>query len=495
MLTQIAPSATPRARPVLWLALCGLIGGCSVHSVARPADTAPAVSLPGAWSQPASGAEAPARWWTLFGDAQLDALMARVERDNLSLRQAWARLDISRAAVAQARAGYWPSLDASVEASRGRTALFGAPRDLERYQATLAARYELDLWGRVGALTDAAQWSAEATRLDLETLALSLSAETVATWLTLSAAMAEQALIEQQIAANREALDTLGARFEQGLSTAVAVAQQRSATLALESLVPPLEAQVAVQRHRLAALAGQPAGVALPAPSAELPAAPALPATGVPGEILRRRPDLRALQHRAAVADAQVAAALAERFPQFAITASVGTGGVDPAGLLTQWLWNIAGSLTAPLIDGGQRAAAVSARRAEVRGAMAALAEGFVEAVGEVEGALVRIDRQSARLAALEAERAAAGTLVEETRARYLQGLADYLPVVTAVRGLHATERNLLRARQALLMHHVDLHRAIGGGWSPARPSADQPPATPAPVATAPTPARQEEPR
>lgn len=458
--------------PFITLTLVGALG-CQVHPVTRPESVAPPVALPAAWS---GGGEAAveARWWTAFGDPGLDALMARVEAQNLDLKQAWARLDRARAEADAASAGWWPTLDASVQASRQRSALFGQAREFSLYQANLAARYELDLWGRVSALTDAAEWQAAAGALDVQAVAMSLSASVGDAWFELAGQRALAELLVAHVERNRTLLERLEQRFEQGLATAVAVGQQRGALLATEGLLPPVRARVAALRNRLGVLSGVAPGVEIPLPAAAVADAPPLPATGVPGDVMRRRPDLRAARFRVAAADARVAAALADRFPTFALTGSVGVGGPTPSALVEQWLWSIAASIAGPLIDGGRRAAVVEQQRAMVREGLAALGQAWLVALAEVEGALVAIGESAARLEILEAERRSAAQLVEEAEARYLAGLGDYLPVVTAIRGAQAAERALLAARVERLRLHVTLRRALGGGFEPARPRDDR---------------------
>ncbi|MCB9542253.1 MAG: efflux transporter outer membrane subunit [Myxococcales bacterium] len=452
-------------------ALLGAVAsaGCQVHQVRAPEEIESPVTLPSAWSSP-GGDAAVARWWTAFGDARLDALMARVEADNLTLREALARVDAARAAIGEADAGWWPSVDASVSASRQRSVVLGDARAFNLYTSQLAARYELDLWGRVASLTEAAEWEAEATRLDAQALGMTVAANVAEAWFTLVEQQALLALLTEHIEHNAELLDRLEQRYTAGIATAVAVSQQRQALAATRSLVPPVEAQIAVSRHRLAVLAGAaPASLAVEAGEA-LPTPPPLPATGVPGEVLRRRPDVAAVQFRAAAADARVAAALAERFPTFALSAAIGTGGPTPSALVEQWLYSLVASLAGPIFDGGRRAAAVERRRAEVRAAIADLGQTLLTAMSEVEDALARIDRGFARVEALEAERAVAHTLVEEAEARYTGGLSDYLPVVTAIRSAQAADRAVLSARRELLVQHVALYRALGGGLTPAAP-------------------------
>lgn len=442
--------------------------GCQVHTVRAPESVEAPVPLAAGWSRTSGEQAAPERWWTAFGDPGLDRLMTRVEADNMSLRQAVARFRAARASVDEAEAGWWPTVDASVSASRQRSAMFGPPIEFTRYASELSVAYELDVWGRVASASDAAEWAAAASRFDVRAVGMSVAGAVAEAWFTVVEQQALLDLLAEHLERNSELLERLQTRYTAGLATSVAVNQQKQALAATRSLVPPVEATLGAARHRLAVLAGvPPSGLAVEAKAA-LSEPPALPAAGVPGDVLWQRPDVAAARFRVAAADARVAVAVADRFPRFSLAGSIGTGGTTPSALVEQWLYSLVASVAAPLIDGGRRSAVVERREAEVELAVAELGEALLGAMGEVEDALIRIDRGVARIEALEAEREVAYALVDEAEARYAAGLSDYLPVVTAIRSAQAADRSMVQARGALLVQHVALYRALGGGFSPA---------------------------
>ncbi|MCA9540347.1 MAG: TolC family protein, partial [Myxococcales bacterium] len=169
-------------------ALMPTLLACSPHAAQKPdAIGAGAAQLPDGYSAAAGeGASSAPRFWTEFGDPGLDNWMARVEASNLGLRGAFARLDRARALAEVAGAGQWPTLDASLTASRSRSAFFGAPREFSQYQVGLAAAYEVDVWGRVSSAKQAAVLDAEAARFDVAALAITLAAETSEAWFELA---------------------------------------------------------------------------------------------------------------------------------------------------------------------------------------------------------------------------------------------------------------------------------------------------------------------
>ena len=132
---------------------------------------------------------------------------------------------------------------------------------------------------------------------------------------------------------------------------------------------------------------------------------------------------------------------------------------------LDQWLWSITGSVVAPLFDGGRRAAEVDRMKAIVEETLLEFKKRYLVAIADVETALASEQGQRARLSALRAELKTARVLLRETKARYLDGLLDYLPVLNALQATHRAERNVVAARRQLLIQRVALHRAIGGHW------------------------------
>jgi NodT family efflux transporter outer membrane factor (OMF) lipoprotein len=475
-------------------------GACSPYDAVQPDDvTAGPVQVPGAYGESVAGhtAEYPDRWWKAFGDPDLDALMERVERDNLDLKQAWARLAQAEATAKSASAARLPPVDANASSSRARTWQQAPPTTPDgkpqeeaatgnRHSFGLGASYEIDVWGKAAAQARGAKYDRQATRFDVESLAMTLAAEVSEAWFGLVQSRAEKALLEKQIENARTLHELVQARFGQGMANAVDVFQARQQLQATESQLPPVLARIEVLEHQLAVLAGQvPAeGETLSGKAAALPDPATPPATGIPSDLLRKRPDVQSAQHRLAAADQRVAVAVADRYPQFRIQMTTGLSSGSFTGIIEKWVYSLTANLVAPLFDGGRRKAEIRKQKAVVQERLAALGQTFLVAMQEVEDALVSETRQRERVEGVRQQVAISERLVSESRVRYAQGLSDYLPVLNAVETLHRAQRELEAARLALVVHRIDLHRALGGDWTgemqppepmPVRPEAVKP--------------------
>lgn len=461
--------------------LAALSGACSPYDAVQPDDvTAGPVQVPAMYGESVEGptAEAPDRWWTAFGDRDLDALMARVERDNLDLRQAWARLAQAEAVAKSAKASRLPPVDANASSTRARTYQPAPPQaagdkpgeeavTANRHSVGLGASYEIDVWGKAAAQARGAKFDTQASRFDVEALAMTLAAEVSEAWFGLVQARAEKALLEKQIENARTLHELVEARFGQGMANAVDVFQARQQLQSTESQLPPVLARIEVIEHQLAVLAGQvPAeGEALSGEAAALPDPSTPPKTGIPSALLKKRPDIQSAQHRLAAADQRVAVAVADQYPQFRIQLTTGLASGSFTGIIEKWVYSLTGNIVAPLFDGGRRKAEVRKQKAIVQERLAALGQAFLVAMQEVEDALVSEARQRERVEGVRQQVAISERLVAESRLRYAQGLSDYLPVLNAVETLHRSQRELEAARLALVVHRIDLHRALGGDW------------------------------
>ncbi|MCB9543644.1 MAG: TolC family protein [Myxococcales bacterium] len=467
-------------RPAALFAAAALAACNPLHTAQRPEDVDLGDRLPAGWQQPPGAVEAPDRWWAAFGDAGLETALDRLLAENLDLVQAWARLQQARAIAEQQGAPLWPQVNAQGTAGASRvytpSIALGPtgptttiePSVVQSYGLSLAASYELDLWDRLGATARAAELDARASRLDYEALAISLTAQAADLWFALVEQRATEALLQSQIETNETLLGLMRFRFAEGLAAAADVLQQEQLLLTTRRQLPAVQARRATLEHQLALLLGRPPaqGVALAGASDALPAPPPIPAAGLPSALLDRRPDLRAARLRVTAADERVGAALAARLPSLTLSASTGFQADSFGDLIDRWVWSLAGQIIAPLVDGGRRRAEVERTRAVLAGALAAFVQTSLRAFGEVEDALVLAARQAETIERLEAELEVGRALLEQARARYTEGLTDYLPVLTALQGVQRAEIGLLAARRLRLSYHIQLYRALGGRWT-----------------------------
>ena len=293
---------------------------------------------------------------------------------------------------------------------------------------------------------------------------MNLAASTAEQWFLLLEQRALLELLEAQVELNRTFLELARLRWGNSLGAGVDVLQQQEQLLRLEAQRPLFKSRVRSLENQLRLLTGQGPG------SLETPvrfkALSPVPKVGLPLEIIRQRPDIQAAEQQLIAADHRVAAALAQRYPAIRLTGSMGYQAEDLGDLLDRWIWNLVGSLSASLFDGGRRAAEVERSRALLQERALAFKEKALIALKEISNALASEAGERAHLKLLESELEVARLLLGETQARYTEGLSDYLPVLTALRALQQLEQSRLTVQRRIISQRIQLHRALGGDWA-----------------------------
>lgn len=441
---------------------------CSCAHIEAERRDAP-IEIPESFS--ASGDDTLAsRWWEGFGDRRLDRLIEELLAGNPGLAQAAARLRQAQALARQAGAADTPAMSIEANASRARNVIRQAPAETfvstgNQFGLGLAASYELDLWGRIGANERAALRDAQASRYDLESATTTLIAQVVNLWYSLGSLESQKRLIAEQIESSARQLELIELRFERGQTDALSVLQQRGQLAALESLLPQTESAIATSRSQLAVLLGRPPLQGDDLAGGDVPELPPLPDPGLPASLIQNRPDLKARLARIQAADERVAAAIANRFPALRISASAGYSAAETAELFDDWIWNLAGNLIAPLIDGGSRRAESERSAAVVGERIGAYTETLLLAIKEVEDALIRERKQSELIESRSRELSIARQTFQQALSRYRKGLSDYLAVLQANQSMQSLERSLIETRRQALEYRVQLCRALGGDY------------------------------
>lgn len=444
-----------------------LLAGCAMAPQPAPA---PTLQVPAAWrTTPAPDAQLARDWWQAFGDPQLDTLVRRALDNNGDLRIARSRLQEYAARVRIAGSAQQPSLNLSFAPARARTiGPLGQPVEVTSLVGTVQAAYELDLFGRLASTTDAARFDALSQEAALEAAALSVAASTASGYLNLLGLDAQLALARETLASRERSFALARHQFEVGYSSRLEMSQAGAELHATSGVVPQLERAIAQQEQALNLLVGSspgPVARGVPLQALRMP----LPAPGLPSELLRRRPDIAQAERAVAASDASLAAARDGLLPSIRLTAAAGLEGASVARLLRSpvELWSIGGSVLAPLFDAGRLRA-----QAEIAGTVRDRAiytyENVVRgAFAETENALAGIDALRRQLAEAEARRTAANEVLRVAHKRYANGYASYLEELDAQRNAFSAENTVLQLRASLLAAHVDLYRALGGGWRP----------------------------
>ena len=442
------------------------------------------VTVPASWNQEGAKAQGPMtddRWWEAFGNPDLNRLVGDVLVHNLDIREAAARVLEVRARLTSSRADRFPKIGLEAGARRQRQTvttsiptLAGVVRQQERVTAdshnlSLPASFELDFWGRLARAEEAARedlLQAEESRL---TVAQGVVAEAVSLFLEMEALERRLRITCQRIENYRSSLALVERRYEHGLTSILDVRQARRALARAQASLPPLRQALGETQHGLAVLAGRyPKTLEARDPSGKPAFLPGPVPSGIPSDILLRRPDIRAAEAGLRALNARVGEAMANRFPRISLTGSFGYSSETLDLLLKpeSELWNIAFGITSPLFEAGRLRAALRAAEARYRQGAAFYARTVLEAFSEVESALLarreQLERREKVLVFLEEARATQ----EVAEARYNRGLVDYLNVLEAVQTRYQAEEDVVLVNLSLLTNRVALHRALGGGWA-----------------------------
>ena len=446
--------------------------GCSV----APKYERPPAELPQAWKESAPRFAEDGRWWRIYEDAQLEALVDEGLKNNYDLVLAAARVDEARAAAAEARSFLLPRIDAQGSVSRDqistRTALVppGAPREFSSHRATLNLSYEVDLFGRLRGSVEAARAELAASEAAREAVRLALAAEVAKTYFSLRSFEQQVLLTRQTLDLREEALGLQRKRRNAGVIGDYELRQLEAEAAAARAQLPALEQAREREEVALQLLLGRDARQVFEsqiarreAPDAKL-LAPVLPA-GMPSELLLRRPDLVEAERRLAAANARIGVARAEMFPSIALTGFLGAESASLSSLFSgpAGIWQVAAALTQPIFSGGRTEARTAAAEARERALVAQYQQAVRNAFAEVRGALVA---QTRAREVFEAESARADALAETlrlARLRYASGIASQLEVMDAERGLLAARASRIDALRAHRSAVADLFRALGG--------------------------------
>lgn len=406
----------------------------------------------------------PERWWTMFGDPGLDYQINRALGSSFTLSAARQRLRAARALARREASDLFPDLNGVADVGYR----FGPGTDLQSYVWGLEAAYPVDLWGQIESRVDAERLRAWATYEDYRAIALTLSAEIASTWFSLIEAKAQLVLLQEQVDTNETGLALQEARFGRGLIRGADVLRQRQLVESTLEQSAVAKSRIDVLEHRLAVLVGTMPQTAEYQPGTQLPRLPPLPETGLPSELLQRRPDVRRDYLAFQAADRDLAAAISDQYPRLSLTGSLVNAADRPETIFRDWFVSMGAQLVAPLLDGGQRKAEVDRTSAVTCELFNRYGQTMLIAFGEVEDGLARERFQRERLEHLNEQLEWARQSSERLREQYrLDEDTDYLAALTAITAQQRLQREVLSAQLELRLIRVSLYLALAGGFDP----------------------------
>jgi outer membrane protein, multidrug efflux system len=448
------------------------LSGCNLGPRYRHPDVPP----PNAWrgeEVEGSAAWPSSDWWRGFSSPQLDQLMSEAQQANDDIAAAVARVTEADAQVRIAGATLLPALSASASATRERElSLGGAPGapptiTANEFSPLLNATYAVDFWGKNRAALRSAQFAADASRYDRVTVEL-----TVMTSVANSFFQAIEAQDRLTVARdNRESAEKIlkGLRFEEtvGIVTALDVAQQETQVAIINASIPPLEQQLKQAIDALAILVGKaPEDVQVSVGTfADLEEPKVRP--GLPSELLARRPDVAEAEAQLKEANANIQQARASFFPSINLTADGGFASTALSSLFNpaSRVFELSGSVTQPLFQGGALAGQYSYSKARYAELMADYHKTVVSAFGNVEDALVSLQQTQLQRERQEEAVAKARRAYEITQLQLHAGVINILTVLNTETALFTAEDALVQVKYAHLAALISLFNALGGGW------------------------------
>ena len=440
------------------------LGGCQI----LPNFSSPKAPVPEKFATPESAAPSAVEigWREFFQNPELQQAIEQALANNRDLKATALRIEEARALYGIQRADQLPTVNATAGGTNTR-ALLGSRVEYTSYQVGLGmTAFELDFFGRVKNLSEAALSQYFATEQARRAAQIALVGEVAKVWLN-ERALAEQLLIaERTLKARQNSHDLVQQRYDAGISNALELRQSETLVQSAAAAVLALRRQHAQSVNALTLLIGS--GSKLPAQQAMLSeqVITADIGAGLPSDLLEHRPDIRAAEQVLRANQANIAAARAAFFPRISLTAGVGVASSSLSGLFDggSSVWNFTPALTLPIFDNGRNQANLDLATVRANIAVANYEKTIQIAFREVADALDARATLASEIAAQQSMRDAQAARLELAQVRYKNGVANYLDVLDAERELYSAEQTLLSTRLLRLTNAVDLYRSLGGG-------------------------------
>ncbi|HVT51797.1 MAG TPA: efflux transporter outer membrane subunit [Dongiaceae bacterium] len=454
-------------------ALTAILSACSVGPDYKqpPAVVPAAYKEANGWqvAQPNDGIDRGA-WWSIYDDPMLDQLERQVDISNQTLKAAEAAYRQAVAVVAEGRSGYLPTLSINGSADLAKSAgAISSPttKSHGEYSAAASLDWDLDIWGRIRRTVESNKASAQASAADLAVARLSAQATLATDYFELRIADESARLLESTVADYQRALQIVQNQYAVGVAAQSDVAAAQTQLQQAQAQGIDIGVERATLEHAIALLIGKAPADLTVTPAALGGAVPVVP-TGLPSNLLQRRPDIAEAERTMAAANAQIGVAEAAFYPDITLSALVNYGSTAVGQLFTaaNQAWSMGGAVSETVFEGGLRTAEVSAARATYDQAVANYRQTVLTGFQQVEDELstLRILEQEAAVsdAAVRTSHQATQLALNE----YEAGLTAYTTVITAQTAELSNQRTALSIRQQRLVASVALIEALGGGWN-----------------------------
>jgi len=405
----------------------------------------------------------PEKWWHKFHSQELNNLVDQCLEQNLDIDQAVASLKKMRAISTQmgSQQSAKVNVNGDVKKIRGKDS-----STVSKYSAGgINASYEVDLWGSIESRVKAAELNEEVAKELLYALQISLVSELTSSWLAYIRTTEEIALLKKQLKTNINTLNLMLKRLQSSQATALDVFQQKQKVASNKLMIIAAESKLPTINNTIQVLIGASPLEKVQISQKVLPRYIKLTTTGIPVNLLANRPDIRAKGLALRSSEWAVAAAKADRLPQFTISGSIAYSGNHMNKLFEDWLSNLAASIVIPVVDGGYRKAEIQKKEAEAEEKLAIYKKTVLNAVAEVATILENNHLQEMTTLAIEDQNDLATRTHMQAVMRYRNGLETYLPVLIALSTKQDLQLKLIEAKYNTLNIRVNLYRSLGGNW------------------------------
>jgi len=458
-------------RPIA-VALAVMLSSCMVGpDYVRPKVDVPAAFL---YGEKDTRETANTAWWQEFHDPVLDGLISEALANNKNVKIAVANIEQAAGVLQQTRSALFPQVGYSGSGEEQRATELGAtpvpasvPNPAASYQILASASWEVDLWGRIRRLSEAARANLLATQEAQQGVVLSLVSSVASTYIQLLGLDDQLAVSKRTLAAYAESVRVFELQFKYGQVSQMNLEQARTQYETAAAAIPQIESQIAQTENALSVLLGRnPGPVARRGRTLKELMLPAVP-SGLPSDLLANRPDIRQGEQNLISANAQIGAAKALYFPAISLTGALGFASSDLSNLFKgpARVWSYAGSLTGPIFTGGAISGQVTQAEAGQKVALFSYEVAIQNAFSDVENALVSRKKLLEQIMAQERLVRAATEYVRLARLQYDGGYSPYSTVLQAEQQLFPAELNYAQYRASLFTSLVNIYKALGGGW------------------------------
>lgn len=410
------------------------------------------------------------KFWESFEDKKLNEFVNTVFEKNLNLKEAVARLKQMEAISNISKAGYFPTVNISAGAQNTKYSydayniLTGTVSDdIDIYSTNLSIGYQLDLWGKIKNGRKAELLNYLSTEKGVESTYLTIAGNAVDLWYSIAEQQMAVELTKEQIKVVSKYLDLINSRAAKGLASLLEVLQQKQVLENIKNQLPAEMMKLEVLKNQLAVLIAENPSNFKFENSLTIPEIKDLPNTGLPSDLLKNRPDVKAAEFALISADHKLAVAIADRFPSISLGINLGSQADSPSNLFDKWFLKLSSDILAPIVDGGRRRNEVKRNKAIVFEKFNSWKLSILNSIKEVEDAIITEKKYKETYLNVKKQVELSKTTLDQSLDRYINGLTEYLNVLNAQKSYYQLQREEIRIKRQLVSNRVKLYLALGG--------------------------------